>query len=60
MSTSVCVSVCQRGYLRRHTRDLCQTSVPVAYGSGIAPSPWDFVTLPEQNRATGRGSVLDP
>jgi len=25
-----------------------------APASKIAPSPWDFVTLPEQNRATAR------
>jgi len=30
----VCVSVCPRGYLRNHTRDLYQIFVDVAYGRG--------------------------
>ena len=29
---SVCLSVCPRGYLQKHTRDLCQFVVHVAYG----------------------------
>ena len=34
MSMSVCVSVCPRGYLRDHTRDLYQIFVLVAYVRG--------------------------
>jgi len=31
---SVCLPVCQRGYLRNHTRDLCQIFMHVAYVRG--------------------------
>ena len=34
MSTSVCLSVCPRGYLRNHTRDLYQFVVYVPYVRG--------------------------
>ena len=30
----VCLSVCPRGYLRNHSRDLCQIFVPVAHDRG--------------------------
>ena len=34
MSMSVCVSVCPRGYLQNHTRDLYQVFVHAAYVRG--------------------------
>ena len=47
----VCLSVCPRGYLRNHMRDLYQLFVHVAYGRGA-------VALGRVTKSQGKGKIL--